>query len=86
MSKADELFKSLGYEITTNNYVVEEKCIIYENKEREYIYFSLKDKEIGTYKEENLYKCGMFLSMTMQELQAINLKVKELGWIGGEDE
>jgi hypothetical protein len=75
---ADELFSELGYEIVTANYNVEEECIIYGNKDKECIYFSLEDKCIAAYDEEQLYKCGTMSLIPMQELQAINKKCQEL--------
>lgn len=74
---ADEMFKELGYEKkvdTPTNF-------IYQNKKN--------NKEIRFYK---IYKCveisliefeeseGNSIFFTMQELQAINKKVEELGW------
>lgn len=74
MSKVDKMFKELGYEViensnTTLNY---EKEGLYMDKE---IIFELLDKSISTG-----YGTGECCHITMQELQAINEKVKELGW------
>ncbi len=74
MSKADEMFEKLGYEIiinsnTTLNY---EKEGQYMDKE---IVFELLDKSISAG-----YGTGENCHITMQELQAINQKVKELDW------
>lgn len=74
---ADEMFKDLGYKKvdTPTNF-------IYQNKKN--------NKEIRFYK---IYKCvensliefeeyeGNSIFFTMQELQAINKKCEELGWI-----
>ena len=75
MSEADEMFKELGYEILINNnlYIQYEFEGIYMDNE---IKFDLKGKTI--LKE---YSCGESREITMQELQAINEKCKELGWL-----
>ena len=73
MSKADEMLKSLGYEkiIESNVRIDYEKEGQFFDKE---IVFGLIDKiicvELGT---------GESANINMQELQAINEKVKELG-------
>lgn len=70
MSKADEMFKKLGYE----NVRETEYWIVYKGKEKD-IDFNKKYKTIEV---EN----GMeSKKITMQELQAINEKVRELQWI-----
>ena len=70
MSKADEMFKELGYE----NVRETEYWIVYKGKEKD-IDFNKKYKTIEV---EN----GMeSKKITMQELQAINEKVRELQWI-----
>lgn len=73
MTKADEMFEKLGYEN------LEDKTIDY------CIYLYGKgDKRIGFYTDKTFdiynYHDGLEY-VTMQELQAINEKVKELGWI-----
>lgn len=74
MSKADEMFEKLGYEkiIESNVRIDYEKEGQFFDKE---IVFELIDKiicvELGT---------GESANINMQELQAINEKVKELGW------
>ena len=75
MSKADEMFKDLGYEIVTENRIK----IMYEREGQfldKYIVFEIIDKhiviELGT---------GESTNINMQELQAINEKVRELQWI-----
>lgn len=73
MSKADELFKSLGYK---KNFEDKYRAN-YENTGYETIINF--DKDI---KEIRIWNNGI----NTEELQAINEKVKELGWIGGEDE
>ena len=77
MSKSDEMFDELGYKLISKT----DTFIIYEKEDNEtYPYkkelsFSLKHKSI--IKSCKLYnRCWL----SMQELQAINEKVKELGW------
>lgn len=74
MSKADEMFKELGYKRLSKKY--NKNMILYENENmlKDYkiiIYFSLTDKKI---------QFSPYYRYSMQELQAINEKVKELGW------
>lgn len=68
MSKADMMFEKLGYE-----------------KYNEFVYIKIKDKGIVIEfdQEEKTFRkdfYGEIGEITMQELQAINKKVKELGW------
>ena len=64
---AKEMFEKLGYKRTTNNKnIVEYTHKIYEGK---YIYFGKQNKWIET-----------FEYITLEELQAINKQVEELGW------
>ena len=67
---ADEMFKKLGYEKTKVN----EYWIIYKNLKKD-IDFNLKHKTIEV---ENQMQSEEF---NMQELQVINKKVEELGWM-----
>lgn len=71
MSKADEMFEELGYsklsEVGNN-----ERVIIYRNTKGKYIQFNHLVKKVSL---EGNYKW-----VDMQELQAINEKIKELGW------
>ena len=74
MSKADMMFEKLGYEIiiddeNTLNYELEG---LYMEKE---IVFEKLDKSISIG-----YSNGDTCYIEIQELQAINEKVKELGW------
>ena len=75
MSKADKILKELGYTVEEGN----RNIFIYID-DGEYINHSFvihkESKTITVYKQ----------LVTMQELQAINQKCRELGWIGGEDE
>ena len=68
MSKADEMFEKLGYR-KANKYVA-------YIKEDDFILFINKKQGVCIHKEGSEYP-----AFTMQELQAINLKCKELGWI-----
>lgn len=75
MKTADEIFEELGYKI-----LFKDKDIIQYEFEGVYtdneIKFDLKGKTI--LKE---YSTGESQEITIQELQAINQKCKELGWI-----
>ena len=74
MKTADELFKELGYEIIINNKTTlnYEKEGLYMDKE---IVFELLDKSVTAE-----YGTGECCHISMEELQAINKKVEELGW------
>ena len=73
MSEADRLFEELGYykDFDEKTHEYRKKCDgdLFE------IDFLLKEKEIS----KNYYRDMGYI--TMQELKAINLKCKELGWI-----
>lgn len=79
MSKADKMFEELGY-IKLTKKELKEKY----KKEKEYyeliecFYEGEMFKFIVFYKDKELNSVS---SLTMQELQAINEKVKELGWL-----
>lgn len=79
MSKADEMFKELGYEKIEYKSSIDNSIIEYvknfDLKADRIIAFYL-DKTIAVFEE--LANKDFF---TMQELQAINLKCKELGWL-----
>ena len=75
MSKADEMFEKLGYE--KNEDIRTDLGCIYYIRVKHYIYnefpkiiFHNKFKSISIQKDY----------ISLQELQAINEKVKELGW------
>ena len=74
MSKADEMFEELGYEGSKVN-----NAVGYINKKgSEFILFMSgigQPKKICIHRDNTEYP-----AMSMQELQAINEKVKELGW------
>lgn len=77
MTEADKLFKELGYKKYTS-----EDCIMYM-KDLFIITFVIPNKTFITeYKQGdyNFPKIRPF-EVEMQELKAINLKCKELGWI-----
>ena len=59
---ADEMFEELGYEKTEHK-----NCIRYRNEDYEIIFQRI-----------NEFKVEVYNSITMQELQVINEKVKEL--------
>lgn len=67
---ADEMFEELGYKEE-----VKYRERVYENNDK-IITFNLEKKSIIC---NNFY--DGYESINMQELQAINAKVKELGWI-----
>lgn len=69
MSKTDEIFEKLEY-----GKYEDLRKIHYINKENERIIFNKDIRKF--YKESDEYEDYI----TMQELQAINEKVKELGW------
>lgn len=83
MSKADEMFKELSYETYKENENDEFKNITYEKQDGvinglydyKFIIFWLEGKEISIYGMHNEIR-----TINIQELQAINEKVKELGW------
>lgn len=72
MSNADKMFKELGY-TEDESY----NLISYEKDEGEHLYTIVFDTVNKTfYKGSTCHDDAI----TMQELQAINEKVKELGW------
>jgi hypothetical protein len=85
MKSAKELFKELGYKRLPKRY--NKNMILYKRetniigslkprKEIEIIYFSLTDKKI---------QFSPYYRYSMQELQAINKQVEELGWLGDKE-
>ena len=83
MSKADEMFKELGYKNIEDNYninYIKTYSFINGDRVREQIRFCKLDKyvhiESFNYDTEVIF--GKFLDI--KELQAINEKVKELSW------
>lgn len=74
MSKADEMFEKLGYEIEEKDnfktYIKRHEYVTYR------IVFCIEQKCIEFCNDTDIY----FTRFNLQELQAINEKVKELGW------
>ena len=75
MSKADEMFKELGY-IFKKEKVFGVNCVVYINQFSDRIEFDLENKGVTC---ETIARTS--LPINIQELQAINEKVKELRWI-----
>ena len=79
MSEADKMLEELGYKFEKENdeFIIykkdDENCYPYHIK----LSFNKKTKTVVKYCE--LYPDRIWL--TMQELQAINKKCKELGWL-----
>lgn len=89
MSKEDEMFKELGYhnkgkQKKYQNYLPKD-TIIYEKRIENnlyyYIEFDLYRHTIKSYKFDNCYEIIEAREITIEELQAINEKCKELGWL-----
>lgn len=82
MSKADEMFEELGYEKITENYF---NYMEYTKKENEDIQLVISFNGTSKTTMASMYEKGnpksRGLAITIQELQAINEKVKELGWL-----
>ncbi len=72
MSKVDEMFEKLGYE---KGYA-QLGTLEYYKDDDNVIYFHTKD---NSFHKSGKYD-GMCDYITMPELQAINEKIKELGW------
>ena len=73
MSKADEMFEKLGYKVSNGKW--EEKLNITTNTVVDNGYI-----QIIFYNNKTIYIDADDI-LNMQELQAINEKCKELGWI-----
>ena len=88
MSKADEMFKELGYEKDLHINKQEQVWGEYwtQNKHCAKISFDYIDKEICVSTNYRLDITNEYepLYFNMQELQAINEKCKELGWLDKE--
>lgn len=76
MSKADEMFEKLGFE-KHEDYITGIGC--FYNKEVSHYIYKQYPKIIFHYKIKKVTIQNDFLDM--QELQAINEKCKELGWV-----
>ena len=80
MSKADEMFEKLGYmKSDMLKFINVEKWgeKFYNKNNLVEISFDFEDKEIAAYCEET----SEAVYFHMEELQAINEKCKELGWL-----
>jgi len=82
MSKADEMFEKLGYKKVTKNFY---NYLEYTKKENEYTTLAISFEGNSKTAMASMYingnKYSRSLAITMQELQAINEKCKELGWL-----
>ena len=75
---ADELFERLGYEKLENEqHIIFEKGVSTRNR----IIFARFKKTVSCIFIDEDYEWNDGIDITMQELQAINKKVEELGWI-----
>lgn len=86
VGNADRRFRELGYEVSTDRYDVKEDCIIYENDNGYCIYFSLIDEGVAAYGKEMRYKSNKMALLSVEELRAINMKCRELGWFSCESD
>lgn len=75
MKTADEMFEKLGYKKFNKKHDFEN--IKYYKNEDNILYFDETNK---SFYKSGLYDDLMYDDITMQELQAINKKVEELGW------
>ncbi len=70
--RARELFEKLGYEYYEGSYSIEYL------KPSEDLFETIKfDKEDKTFYKQTKYEAG---DITLEELQAINKQIEELGW------
>lgn len=81
MSNADKMFKELGYKKITKNFYNYLEYVKQENEELQLV--------ISFNGQSKTFMCAMYqfgetrsrgMATTIQELQAINEKIKELGW------
>ena len=81
MSKADKMFEELGYEISYEvNFIMFTK-ILEINDEYKQIVFNIKKGLIDVRTDDNFNLQVITSTLNIKELQAINEKVKELGWL-----
>lgn len=89
MSKADEMFEELGYEKIVEHELLREhkdntdittEVIMYRDE--------ITNIEISFWSDRTISKERIYDEsyLTVTEIEAINQKCRELGWIGGEDE
>ena len=76
MSKADEMFEKLGYSKIDEKRL---KNIIFTDGNKKF-YFNKVHKKIKCVEYDKEEETLMESYFTIEELQAINQKVKELGW------
>ena len=82
MTKADKLFEKLGYKKITKNYYNYLEYIKKENEEVDLVIsFEGSSKTVMASMYEKGKPRSRSLAIIMEELQAINEKVKELGWL-----
>lgn len=78
---ADEMFEELGY---TKFYDRENACVFYDTKTDKKIIFDKTYKSIELSKDtgESIYNNTIYdiFILEINELQAINKKIEELGW------
>lgn len=86
MSKADEMFKKLGYKIDEQDeYIVywkvakKQRVNFYNNQNEIQIEFNFNYKTVE--KRDRIELDENSHIITMKELQAINKKCEELGWL-----
>ena len=72
MSNADEIFEELGYEVSNSEFVEELNITTNTIVDNGYIKIIFYNNKTMIIDADDV--------LNMQELQAINLKVKELGW------
>ena len=78
---ADEMFEELGYEIQVENGFILYNKILEINDEYKVIVFNVKKALVDIRTDDNFNLQVITTVLNMQELQAINKKCKELGWI-----
>lgn len=82
MSEADKLFEELGYEKIDNNKIKHIRFIRQANKTtKENIDFHKIFKKVEAYFYDFEDHQELIKPISLEELKAINLKCKELGWI-----
>lgn len=77
MSEADKMFEELGYDKCEREIFIDYLILIY-CKNNTCIQFDKEHKTFCKFEEGDDY---VICDISMQELQAIYLKCKELGWI-----
>ena len=73
MKTAKEMFEELGYK----PFGINTELMSYQNKDKGYyIGFDIKRKKVMAHKPSSLW-----IFIELEELQAINKQVEELGWL-----